>query len=388
MRSGPVHQWLLWNRIPAEEARDEEPPSEERSRERSARNAVRLAGACLRAAGRARSRPPVALAYAGVLVVLLVVVAATAAASNQSPDSLAPSAPTGVSAARIDETDVTVGWAASTDNVAVRSYRLFRNGTQVAAVASTLYTFSGLACGTTYTLGIAALDESGNLSPTTVLTASTATCADAGGGAVNPPGGGSGGSTTPGHAPDTVAPSVPGGLVVSGVGPVSVGLSWHASTDNVGVAGYRLYRGGVQVGHHERDLVCVHRAHVRDLVHPRGRSRGRGRQPVRPSKPDRQDRRLHPPPSAHPPPPEEPSRSHPAAPTPTPAPCRRRARASTTPTTAQSAAKPSRSPPAATARKPSPPTRPRPAPTSSSPPPARSPSHCSRSAAATSPSKT
>ncbi|MFC1440579.1 cellulose binding domain-containing protein [Streptacidiphilus sp. N1-10] len=42
---------------------------------------------------------------------------------------------------------------------------------------------------------------------------------------------------------DTVAPSTPTGLAVSGTGPGSISLSWKASTDNVGVAGYHLYEG-------------------------------------------------------------------------------------------------------------------------------------------------
>ncbi|WP_042405951.1 cellulose binding domain-containing protein [Streptacidiphilus carbonis] len=42
---------------------------------------------------------------------------------------------------------------------------------------------------------------------------------------------------------DTVAPSTPTGLTVSGTGPGSVALSWKASTDNVAVAGYHVYEG-------------------------------------------------------------------------------------------------------------------------------------------------
>jgi chitodextrinase len=47
---------------------------------------------------------------------------------------------------------------------------------------------------------------------------------------------------------DTTAPSVPGGLT-SKVVPLTatVKLSWSASTDNVGVAGYRVYRNGVKI---------------------------------------------------------------------------------------------------------------------------------------------
>ena len=47
---------------------------------------------------------------------------------------------------------------------------------------------------------------------------------------------------------DTTPPSVPSNLSVTGVTSSSASLSWSPSTDNVGVAGYRVYRNGTQVG--------------------------------------------------------------------------------------------------------------------------------------------
>ncbi|MGV8968640.1 MAG: fibronectin type III domain-containing protein [Cellulomonas sp.] len=46
---------------------------------------------------------------------------------------------------------------------------------------------------------------------------------------------------------DTVAPSVPAGVSAVASGSTSVSVTWSASTDNVGVAGYRVLRGGVAV---------------------------------------------------------------------------------------------------------------------------------------------
>lgn len=43
--------------------------------------------------------------------------------------------------------------------------------------------------------------------------------------------------------PDTTAPSVPGGVTGSATSAGAVSLSWTASTDAVGVTGYRVYRG-------------------------------------------------------------------------------------------------------------------------------------------------
>jgi hypothetical protein len=42
---------------------------------------------------------------------------------------------------------------------------------------------------------------------------------------------------------DTAPPSTPSGVHSSGTGPGSIALAWTASTDNVGVVGYRVYEG-------------------------------------------------------------------------------------------------------------------------------------------------
>ena len=70
--------------------------------------------------------------------------------------------------------------------------------------------------------------------------------------------GGSGGDTTP--------PSTPANLTATGVTSSSVSLSWSPSTDNVGVAGYRVYRGGTLAGTTAGDVVHRHRADRVDAV--------------------------------------------------------------------------------------------------------------------------
>jgi chitodextrinase len=47
---------------------------------------------------------------------------------------------------------------------------------------------------------------------------------------------------------DTQAPTAPGGLTVSGTTANSASLSWSPSSDNVGVTGYDVYRGGQLAG--------------------------------------------------------------------------------------------------------------------------------------------
>jgi chitodextrinase len=54
------------------------------------------------------------------------------------------------------------------------------------------------------------------------------------------------GGTAP--APDTQAPSAPTNLSATATSSTQINLSWTASTDNVGVTGYRILRGGTQVG--------------------------------------------------------------------------------------------------------------------------------------------
>jgi chitodextrinase len=47
------------------------------------------------------------------------------------------------------------------------------------------------------------------------------------------------------EASDTQAPSTPTGVVATATAPHIINLTWNASTDNVGVAGYDVYRNGV-----------------------------------------------------------------------------------------------------------------------------------------------
>ena len=47
--------------------------------------------------------------------------------------------------------------------------------------------------------------------------------------------------------PDTTPPSVPTNLAVTGTTTSTVSLSWSASADNVGVAGYRVFRNGTLI---------------------------------------------------------------------------------------------------------------------------------------------
>jgi chitodextrinase len=144
-------------------------------------------------------------------------------------DTQPPSTPTGLTTTGNSLTSISLAWNASSDNVGVAGYDLLLNGTRIGTTTGTSYTFPALACGTGYTLGVDAYDGSGNTSSQTSVTASTASC----------------GGPAP---PDAFPPTNPAGLRITNTTQSTVALSWNASTDNVGVAGYDAFRDGSKVG--------------------------------------------------------------------------------------------------------------------------------------------
>lgn len=79
-------------------------------------------------------------------------------------DTQAPTAPTGLSSPSKTATSVSLSWNASTDNVGVAEYVIYRNGIQVGTSASTSFTNSGLTASTAYSYTVRARDAAGNLS--------------------------------------------------------------------------------------------------------------------------------------------------------------------------------------------------------------------------------
>lgn len=133
-------------------------------------------------------------------------------------DTERPSTPGRPIVGTIGANSVQLSWNASTDNVGVAGYRIFDNntGAVVLDVAGTSGTATGLAAGT-YQLYTKAYDAAGNLSYRSGFS-----------------------SVTIGGNNDTERPSAPRRLVVTGDAN-SATLTWLASTDNVGVVGYRVF---------------------------------------------------------------------------------------------------------------------------------------------------
>jgi fibronectin type 3 domain-containing protein len=149
----------------------------------------------------------------------------TASASvniNGGPvDSSPPPAPAGLTAAAAGPTTISLSWLPSTDNAGVTAYTVYRGTVTIASLpgGTTSYTDSGLTSGTAYSYTVTASDAAGNKSPASnQVTATT--------------------------QPDSTPPSAPGTPVATGVTFSQVGLSWTASTDDVGVVGYRVVRNG------------------------------------------------------------------------------------------------------------------------------------------------
>ncbi|MBI3042925.1 MAG: fibronectin type III domain-containing protein [Betaproteobacteria bacterium] len=143
-------------------------------------------------------------------------------------DTQAPTVPTGLNASPVSGSQINLAWTASTDNVGVTAYEVFRGGVFRATVNAPAVSFSdtGLTVSTTYTYTVRACDAAGNCSA--LSSAASATTQD-------PP------------PPDTQPPTVPTGLTAVPASGSQVDLAWTASTDNVGVTQYRIYRDSVLI---------------------------------------------------------------------------------------------------------------------------------------------
>jgi chitodextrinase len=150
--------------------------------------------------------------------------ALSAAATVTVPDLTSPVEVEPPVVVATSSTSASVSWQEAEDNVAVTGYRVYRNGTVVAQVAGTAESWNDttLQPSTSYTYGLQAVDAAGNASA--VRTA--------------PP------VTTPAGGSDTTPPTTPTGLTATGVSGSSVRLTWQASTDDVGVDAYTVFRDG------------------------------------------------------------------------------------------------------------------------------------------------
>jgi hypothetical protein len=134
-------------------------------------------------------------------------------------------APTGLAAVATRTPQVNLSWNASTGPFPITGYTIYRNGSMLTSVLGTppVTTYSDLtvAQATHYTYTVDAVDSTGTHSPQS--------------------------AAVPVDTPDISPPSVPTGLTATPTFTHTVNLSWTASTDNVGVTGYTIYRNGTML---------------------------------------------------------------------------------------------------------------------------------------------
>lgn len=95
------------------------------------------------------------------------------------PDTQAPTAPGNLTAAGTTSTSTNLSWAASTDNIGVTGYNVYRGTTLLATVTSPAYAVTGLSANTTYTFYVTAKDASGNISASSNVVTVTTSAATA-----------------------------------------------------------------------------------------------------------------------------------------------------------------------------------------------------------------
>src|ERR1700720_4709608 len=160
------------------------------------------------------------------LCLSFVVTGCKSGSSAAPPDTIAPPAPASLTGTVVSDTQINLSWMASTDNVGVTGYMVERcagaacsNFAQISTAAGTTFSDMGLAASTSYSYRVRATDAAGNLSAfSAISTAKTSA------------------------SPDTAPPTAPTSLTASAASATQTNLSWTASTDNVGVTGYRVER--------------------------------------------------------------------------------------------------------------------------------------------------
>src|SRR6266508_2094914 len=148
--------------------------------------------------------------------------------TQAAADTTAPTAPMGLGVTGWSVSDITLSWAASTDNVGVTGYHVERcQGTGCTTFVEIFVTGwtstgnSGLTAATSYSYRVRAADATGNLSGySNIVSVTTLATSD----------------------PDTTRPTAPAGLTAAAVSASQITLNWTASTDNVGVANYYVVR--------------------------------------------------------------------------------------------------------------------------------------------------
>lgn len=138
-----------------------------------------------------------------------------------TPDTEKPSTPANLIASNITNTTVDLNWTASTDNIAVSTYIIKVDGVDFSSSNTNSKTLTSLTKNTTYSVKLIAKDAAGNISNESNTISIKTT-----------------------NIVDITPPSSITDLSSSNISSSSVVLSWTASTDNVGVTSYEVFKNG------------------------------------------------------------------------------------------------------------------------------------------------
>ncbi|MRN52715.1 discoidin domain-containing protein [Paenibacillus monticola] len=85
-------------------------------------------------------------------------------AGSGAGDTAAPSTPANLTATSASSSQINLSWTASTDNVGVTAYEIYRNGNLIGTSTTTTFNDTGLTAATAYSYTVKAKDAVGNLS--------------------------------------------------------------------------------------------------------------------------------------------------------------------------------------------------------------------------------
>lgn len=88
-------------------------------------------------------------------------------------DTTPPSAPTDLTAVAASLSELDLSWTASTDNVGVAGYQIYRDGSEIGTTSNATYADTGLAASSTHAYIVKAYDAAGNISSASNTATST-----------------------------------------------------------------------------------------------------------------------------------------------------------------------------------------------------------------------
>ncbi|MFX3631428.1 MAG: fibronectin type III domain-containing protein [Candidatus Pristimantibacillus sp.] len=139
-------------------------------------------------------------------------------------DIEAPTIPSNLSGTAASYSSVALTWSASTDNLGLAGYNIYRDGVMIQISSTNNAIITGLKANTSYVFTVKAIDAAGNLS--SASNAVTVKTLDSN---------------------DKTPPTAPTGLTGESF-ITTANMKWTVSTDNVGVAGYNIYVDGILNG--------------------------------------------------------------------------------------------------------------------------------------------